>query len=128
MIYCSINHSYYSNRTIKSISGIVTMIHCSINHSYDSNRTIKIVSGITTMIYCSINHSYDSNRTIKIISGIITMIQRSLHRRSLYAQHSLEEHDPLCSERSINIIQKNHSLFERSEPHSDQCIIHSKRL
>ena len=51
------------------------MVYSAVNHRYDSKRTIKIISGIVTIIYSSINHSYDSNRTNKIISGIITVIQ-----------------------------------------------------
>ena len=38
-----------SIRTIIIISGI--MIYSAVNHSYDSKRTIKIISGIITMIY-----------------------------------------------------------------------------
>ena len=45
-----------------------------LNHHYDFYRTVKIISGIITMIYSAVNHSYDSDRTIKIIPGIITMI------------------------------------------------------
>ena len=40
-----------SIRTIVIVSGI--MIYSAVNHSYDSKRTIKIISGIITMIYLS---------------------------------------------------------------------------
>ena len=38
-----------SIRTIMIISGF--MIYSAVNHSYDSKRTIKIISGFITMIY-----------------------------------------------------------------------------
>ena len=40
-----------SIRTIIIISGII--IYSAVNHRYDSKRTIKIISGIITMIYLS---------------------------------------------------------------------------
>ena len=67
MIYSAVNHSYDSNRTIKIISGIITMIYSAVNHSgYDFKRTIKIISGIITMTLSAVDHSYDSNRTSRI--------------------------------------------------------------
>ena len=79
MIYSAVNHSYDSARTIKIIPGIITMIYSAVNDSYDSDRTIKIISGIITMIYSAVNDSYDSNRTTRIISGIIPFIGRFIH-------------------------------------------------
>ena len=74
-----LNHHYDFYRTVKIISGIITMIYSAVNHSYDSDRTIKIIPGIITMIYSAVNDSYDSDRTIKIISGIITMIYSAVN-------------------------------------------------
>ena len=51
------------------------MVYSAVNHSYDSERTVKIISGTITIINSSINHSYDSNRTNRIISGNRTVIQ-----------------------------------------------------
>ena len=39
------------------------MVYSAVNHSYDSKRTIKILSGIITIVYSSINRSADSNRS-----------------------------------------------------------------
>ena len=65
MFFSAVNHSYDSNRTIKIISGIITM--SAVNHiGYDSKRTIKIISGIITMTLSAVDHSYDSNRTSRI--------------------------------------------------------------
>ena len=59
-----LNHHYDFYRTVKIISGIITMIYSAVNHSYDSDRRIKIIPGIITMTYSAVNDSYDSNRTI----------------------------------------------------------------
>ena len=43
------------------------MIYSAVNHrGYDSKRTIKIISGIITMTLSAVDHSYDSNRTSRI--------------------------------------------------------------
>ena len=48
-----LNHHYDYYGTIRS--GILTMVYSGVDHSYDSNRTIKIISGIITIIQKNIN-------------------------------------------------------------------------
>ena len=42
-----------------STLNIMIRFHWYLNPHYDFYRTIKIISGIVTMIYSAVNHSYD---------------------------------------------------------------------
>ena len=116
MIYSAVNHSYDSDRTIKIIPGIITMIYSAVNDSYDSDRTIKIISGIITMIYSDVNDSYDSNRTTRIISGIIPFIGRFIHRYPRLSSWALTTTMP-CKKYNVEFLQEslNYQLMNEAE-------------